>query len=691
MCLCLQPVSKLPASKDSNAHIYTGDILALCVISWTTWYDKNKTQNYSLVFDLNQWYKEQMPTFSKWANCNNYILRMNLTDLIAPHMQKKSPLLDVKMDEISLRQFVGVQRLEEHFYPTSLTFDMLLLKENEIFSIHSEGLQKVLLQQIQAEGPLCLLRPNDIFQRIISLGLIPLFSDVPLNFQVSIDIQKQIILNVALEHHLLNCLCKCASEWANGRFMSAGCTIDFLLKWAFQRAVTLKTNCDKFCSPLFDYSQSRLDKNTSILLKSCTGQINVLYKFYVYVTNNLSQYISYIDLAQEQQDSLEMVATYFEVLQWLVNVGLLPECHPSTYPRPDNSERISAPYPVKQLVEYYNERRAQLQLLSKEKFSSSDSLLFIDNLITHKCGAEELQGQWQEDGGSGLYPPPSLQSLLRIYLIPNASICHKHSLVIYLFLDLAMALDQSKYSPVITYLIKFPAVFKVTPSIIKITQAFWQLDHGDHNTAIEQLLDHFVLKKDLQPWHHNIAMKSLLIQNQHKAALRYMQVRRPLMTDDESILTAISLYITNNMVSEAIYFMKEHCKADQEKFLKHLFDECYKNKCLHVLLYKCLSEGEEKAFLKYLDNMENTNSKDLQVFYFLLRSRYLEAFDVHSKIRRKDPDTKGLIGQRNATLTDQVVRIFKNSLPDVNKNLMEYIKKEKNNLWTKGKYINLTS
>lgn len=686
VCLHLQAVSKLPASKDSGVHILRGDTLALCVISWTTWHDKNKTQSSSLIFDLNQWYKEQMPTFSKWANCNNYILRMNLTDLIASHKQKTSPLLAVKMDESSLRQFVGVQRLEEHFSPTSLTFDVWLLKDNEVFSVHSEGYQKALLHQIQNEGPLCLLRPSEIFQRLVSLGLTPVFSDIPLSLQVTADVQRETVLNVALEHHMLNWLCKTASEWANGKFSSAGCTIDFLLKWAFQRAVVLKTNCDKFCAPLFDYSQSRLDNNTSILLNSCTGQINVLYKFYIYIINHLSQFISYIDLAEEQKNSLEMVATYFEVLQWLLNVGLLPECHPSKYPRPDNTERISAPYPVKQLVEYYNEKRAQLQLLTKEQFASSDSLLFIDNLINHKCGAELLQAQWQEDGGSGLYPPPSLQSLLRTYLIPNASICHKHCLVIYLFLDLAMALDQRKYSPVVTYLIKFPAVFKVSPSMIKITQAFWQLDHGDHNTAIEQLLDPFVLKEDLQPWHHNVAMRSLLLQNQHKAALRYMQVRRPPMTDDASILTAISLYITNNMVTEAFYFMKEHCQTNDEKFLMHLFNECNKNKSLHVLLYKCLNDSEEKAFLKFLANMDQQNSKDLQVFYFLLRSRFLEAFDAHARTRRKDPDTKGLIGQRNATHTDQIVRIFKNCLPDVNRNLVEYIRKEKNNLWKEGLY-----
>lgn len=91
--------------------------------------------------------------------------------------------------------------------------------------------------------------------------------------------------------------------------------------------------------------------------------------------------------------------------------------------------------------------------------------------------------QWESDGGRGLYPPPSLQALLRTYLVEDIDIVHKHCLFIYVFLDLAMTLDQSRYKPIITHLIKFPAVFKLSPSIIKITQAFWQLDHGDFSVS----------------------------------------------------------------------------------------------------------------------------------------------------------------------------------------------------------------
>lgn len=36
-----------------------------------------------------------------------------------------------------------------------------------------------------------------------------------------------------------------------------------------------------------------------------------------------------------------------------------------------------------------------------------------------------------------------------------------------------------RYGPVVQNLIKFPAVFKMDPATIKVTQSFWYLDHGD--------------------------------------------------------------------------------------------------------------------------------------------------------------------------------------------------------------------
>ncbi|XP_056636381.1 protein ELYS [Diorhabda sublineata] len=680
-CLGFQPITKLSTNKESFNHSSVGDTLALCLVSWVVWYSKSDTQTCCILFDLNQWYKAQMPNFTNWKDCTNYLLTVGISDSIYLNGHKTATISSILLENKSLSQFIGVQRLEEHFYPTSLNFNLWILRESDIIFMVNQGIQKSLLTQLESVGPLCLVRPSDACKQALNVGLIPLFIDIHSSGNLSTEMQREIILNVALEHQLIGWLCKCASEWANGSFSSAGCSLDFILTWAFQRAIVLRTNCDKYCTSLFDYSQLRLDTNTSILLNNCTRQISGLCVLYKHIVNKLCSFVGCLDVVKEQWTALEMVSTYFEVLQWLVNVGLLPECHPSTYPRPDNSERISAPYPVQELKEFYNEKRAEMRLLCKESFENDDSLLFIDNLIERKCGGSRLQKLWQEDDGDGLYPPPSLQSLIRTYLVDGAGICHRHSLVIYLFLDLAMALDQSRYSSVVTHLIKFPAVFKVSPSIIKITQAFWQLDHGDFTTAMEQLLDPFVLGEDLQSWHHTLVMRSLLIHKHPNFALLYMKIRKPPITDEKDVLTAISLFIANNMIDEAFYFKKQYQNNDEKKLLSHLFHECSKSDSLHLVLYKCLNTDEEKAFFKYLRSVENPTCDDLQIFYYLLRSRFIEAFDTHSNIRRKFPERQGLIGQSMATKTDQIVKIFQSLLPDVNRKLVDYIRKERTNIW----------
>lgn len=83
----------------------------------------------------------------------------------------------------------------------------------------------------------------------------------------------------------------------------------------------------------------------------------------------------------------------------------------------------------------------------------------------------------------GLYPPPSLHSLLKIYLIPDMKEEYKHSLVLYALVDYAMMYDSERYEGVIHRLMQFPTMFGLSNTAIKITQAFWHLDHKDFQVS----------------------------------------------------------------------------------------------------------------------------------------------------------------------------------------------------------------
>ena len=85
---------------------------------------------------------------------------------------------------------------------------------------------------------------------------------------------------------------------------------------------------------------------------------------------------------------------------------------------------------------------------------------------------------FQKSGGTGCYPPPSLHSLITIFL-GEAPASAKLRLVQYFFLDLAHLLPQDQFPDLVDSLIKFPSAFSLPPSVIKLTQAFWLLDHED--------------------------------------------------------------------------------------------------------------------------------------------------------------------------------------------------------------------
>ena len=134
----------------------------------------------------------------------------------------------------------------------------------------------------------------------------------------------------------------------------------------------------------------------------------------------------------------------------------------------------------------------------------------------------------------GLYPPPSLQSLLRSFLtdchrydlpeisgsddeydLPETVI--KHSIAIYVLMDIASLMQN--WHPDVDRLIKYPSAFKLSPSIIKITQAFWMLDHDDYHGFYEIIAGQLIRPSDIRDWHHKLAVNTLLKNDQHKLGM----------------------------------------------------------------------------------------------------------------------------------------------------------------------------
>ncbi len=75
----------------------------------------------------------------------------------------------------------------------------------------------------------------------------------------------------------------------------------------------------------------------------------------------------------------------------------------------------------------------------------------------------------------------------------------------------AMSVSRFKVSFALFYFlqIKFPSAFSLPPSQIKLTQAFWLLDHEDFEEAISVLLDPLIADRDITPAQHRLLLALL--------------------------------------------------------------------------------------------------------------------------------------------------------------------------------------
>lgn len=109
--ISMQAIGKLMPYDDDN-------VLSLCLLAWTA-----RKRTHVIVFDLNQWYKAEMPMVCDWREQPNYVAVFPL-ELSASGgaMTDAGAVLDVWMNPKTVAPFGSVQRPEEHFYPSSLNF-----------------------------------------------------------------------------------------------------------------------------------------------------------------------------------------------------------------------------------------------------------------------------------------------------------------------------------------------------------------------------------------------------------------------------------------------------------------------------------------------------------------------------------------------------------------------------------------
>lgn len=412
--------------------------VTLCAIVWST-----NTSGTLMVFDLNQWYKEQMPEVGDWRRFPSYTAIFPLGDLCP---------LDLSLNQDMIVPFNSIQRPEEHFYPNSLSFDVSILTQNTIITASWPGLQKLVLDTLVKAGSKAILEPNSHVQEMINAALIPQYQDFNVNIPMGIDLKREYLLTIALEYNCITFLKKVAIAIADGSHIGNVPTealgLSTVTDWIWSRARSLKDMSNSYSVPLFDYSGRTIDCGMQKSLTLCTRQLRIVANLMELICTECEQYIPehVHKILVNQLQSIQLASDYQEAIQWLLNVGLLPEgvwrsdSHMSSQP----DEPIFVPYPYHLINSYYATQRMKLSVLDENRSSSPSAFIYIDMFIEHSCDMQAITDLWKEQGGCGLYPPVSLQKLLRVLLIPDIPIEAKQVLFVYLFMDINHVLSDGR-------------------------------------------------------------------------------------------------------------------------------------------------------------------------------------------------------------------------------------------------------
>ena len=221
---------------------------------------------------------------------------------------------------------------------------------------------------------------------------------------------------------------------------------------------------------------------------------------------------------------------------------------------------------------------------------------------------------------------------------------NRHRIVQYLFLDMSDCLGE-KWNHLVNKLIKFPAAFSVPPSMIKLTQAFWLLDHGLFDEALEMLLDPLIHGNDILLWQHRAILVAFLVQNQPKLALKYSKIRQPPQKDMFDVQLNVAILLANGMVHEAFQFQRQkgrNSENERIELLSYFFCKAEVLGKLDSILQLRLTKDEEKALEHYLKGGVSANTNVRQqvlLMYYLERSRFSEAKSLNNYLEKQEKST----------------------------------------------------
>ncbi|KAH8266356.1 hypothetical protein KR038_001138 [Drosophila bunnanda] len=565
----------------------------LAILSWRS---DSERKNKLVLFDMNQWYKDEMPEGVNPYDKPNYLVGYILNGLPTG--------LALLLRPTSILHFVALQRYEEHFYPNSLTFDCTLLTTTAIQYYAHDGVHRRFLEALRKERATLFLRPQLCHANIVRLRLLPQFCELNVDATFSKSAMYDVILSVALEHRCTALLEDCASSWLDGSFLCnmldpTELSLATLTNWILRRAGHIKKRISELCQGVFDYGGYSLDERERREFEALSGQMSELVRLqsHVLTLGRRSLTSELLQNLESNERALQTVNEYQKVLYWFIDVGLLPEGQHE----PHGGEQQQQPLVA--LRRSYAERRAKRRRLYIDSLTKQTSLVDV-------------------------YPPDSLQALLHVMLDPDTDLESKHKLLLYMLLDLDQELART-----------FPLNFHMHEPNARLVTCFWWLDRGDYKQSLAALYEkHTTSPRGFMAWETGLLVETLLEAGDNRAAMRVLSRPPGAMTKT----LHLDVLLVNNCVPEAFHYARTSLDARGKCLVEHFFRHCIENRRYKVLAELCLTDEEEQMVYRLLQENPTPETERVQLILLLLKSKYIEAAefmdDVAAQRQRADDD-----------------------------------------------------
>ncbi|KAH8318407.1 hypothetical protein KR074_006868 [Drosophila pseudoananassae] len=589
----------------ASTFSFAGDNGTLLAI--LSWHSHAERRNKLVLFDINQWYKDEMPPSVRHREIPHYLAGYVLSGL------PKGLALDLRPNTIL--HFISLHRFDEHFYPESLTFDCSLLTSTGCRYYAQDGVQQRFLNALRWERATLFLNPQPYHEQIVRLRLMPQFSELHPDATVSKAAMYDEILSVALEHKCVALLNDCARSWLDGSFLcntldSTQLSLSTLTNWIVRRAGLIKAHCSELCQGIFDYGGYSLDERERREYQALSSQLRELLRLQTYILEQGSRSMppSTLTECETNKRALQTVLMYQRVLYWFIEQGLLPEGQHMG----NNSQRESV---LVRLRRSYTDLRK-----NKRK-------LYIDALS-------------KRTGLSNAYPPETLQSLLYLMLNPDTQADRKNALVLYFLMDLAAPKLWSR----------FQGAFQISDHLVLSVRSFWFLDHGDFEECVRELYDAATPITGYEEWQSRLLLETLLDAGAPEAAMRV--VSQPPGPVD--VWLHLRILLANDSIPEAFHMARLYDQEESQPLLERFFQHCIDNRRFKVLAELCLREPEERLVYRLLRQCRSRQTECVQLILLLQKSKYIEAVsfmdEVADERQREDDSSSTIISAYRSTM-----------------------------------------